>query len=133
MWADFFDKALPEQSFSTPEQVTAYLGKMAQNRAADTGRHHLVSQRADLRREREFSVCPHAVAQVADPGPGPAQLAEDHDEWERLLLAQTEFMRRVLESLQQGHGSQQTAKRLGVSQKTIRRAVRKLFPRDAAG
>ena len=106
---------------------------MAQNRAADAGRHHLVAQRADLRREREFSVCPHAVAQVADPRPGPAELAEDHDEWQRRLLGQTKFMQRVLESLRQGHGSQQTAKRLGVSEKTIRRAIRKLFPRIAVG
>lgn len=128
VWSDFFAKVLYAQNFANAKRLGGYLAKMAEHKARDAGRSHLQTQKGDLRRERELSALPRLAEQLADPRPGPAQIAEDHDEWEHTLYKYVEY-RDVIELLGQGYNCQQIAAELGVSVKSVRRAIRKLYPR----
>ena len=49
---------------------------------------------------------------------------------DQLLRKHSEFFRQVLELIREGYKRQEIAKKLGVSESTIRRAIRTLYPRE---
>jgi DNA-binding NarL/FixJ family response regulator len=66
-----------------------------------------------------------------DPRPTPSQLALAEDQWEQLLKDQPPHYRLILTLLRQGDTHAEIARKVGVSERTVRRLVRKLDPGSA--
>jgi RNA polymerase sigma-70 factor (ECF subfamily) len=126
VWASFFLVAPERYTFTSPEELIAFLSQMAYNKVADVFRHRFQTDKQNIYREQRQGGEDPRLADVPGRGPSPSQVAIAHEHWERLLQGQPPQYRRVLEMLRQGHTHQEIAEQLDVHPKVIQRLLRKL-------
>ena len=125
--ASFFLLPPERHTFSTPEELIAFLSRMAYNKVADVFRHRFQTDKQNINREQRLGGDDDSRwADLPGRGPSPSQVAIAHEHWERLLQGQPPQYRRVLEMLRQGHSHREIAERLDLHPKVIQRLLRKL-------
>ena len=131
VWASFFADAPATEQVSRPEELAAYLARMAKNKVVDAFRRGVCSQKRNANRERSLDSATRngAPDQFIAQQQTPSQEVASKEEWERRNAGQPVQYRQILELVRQGHGAQQIAQELGVHIQTVRRALRRLFPR----
>jgi RNA polymerase sigma factor (sigma-70 family) len=129
VWASFFVDARHQFDFERPEDLIAFLAKLAQNKLVDTLRQRCRTQKYNINREHPLEGSAAGEAgNVADRRPTPSQVAIAQEKWEQLLHGQPPRSQRILLLLREGHTHQEVARQVGVNEKTVRRLLRKLAP-----
>jgi RNA polymerase sigma factor (sigma-70 family) len=124
VWADFLAQPAEQSAFDGPDQLAAYLAKMAAHKIISAARRN---------REPALDGCLGVPAEeVFDRAPTPSQAAIARERWHRLQQATTAPGRRILELLRQGVTREEIARRLGIHERTIRRLIRNLPPESRA-
>jgi RNA polymerase sigma-70 factor (ECF subfamily) len=128
VWASFFTTPL-ERRFERPQELIAYLSRMACNKVTDANRQRFGAKKANANREQPLARPDGEAEDLAARQPTPSQTAIAEESWERLLDGQPPPMRRALEMLRQGHTYREIADAVGLHPKVLQRFLRKLFAR----
>jgi RNA polymerase sigma-70 factor (ECF subfamily) len=126
VWASFFALPMEKYQFDRPEQLVEFLMGLARNKVVDAVRQRLVTQKYNI--ERELPIHDSAVHEQLDlaaRGPTASQVAIAKEEWERLQDVERTRDDRILHSLGTGLNLQEIAREIGVSEKTVRRVLRR--------
>jgi RNA polymerase sigma factor (sigma-70 family) len=123
VWASFFAKCLDREEFSHPKHLVAYLVGMARRKVQLEVRQQITTKKRDLRRE-----CPlkHAE-QAASTQPRPSAEVIAREAWTRLLAGQPDHYQKMVHLRLQGHTLEEISSRLSVNERTVRRALTKMF------
>lgn len=129
IWASFFAGLPSGRAFERPQDLAAFLIRMAKHKVSDAARQRIQGQKFNVTRERpleetngKFQFEP-AARQAT-----PSTRAVAQEEWERLLEGQPPVYRRILELLRDGADTNEVAKVVGVSERTVRRVRGKFLP-----
>jgi len=130
VWASFFTNLSTISTFDRPEAVVGFLIRVATNKVIDECRRRLTTQKYNV--SIEFSLdgsgeWAKRTATTTDPTPSGVAVA--HEQWHRLIDPQPSRYRRILELRVTGQTYEKIAKEVGVSEKTVRRVIRRLSQR----
>jgi RNA polymerase sigma-70 factor (ECF subfamily) len=133
VWASFFRRlrAGPEQ-FEDPRYLVTFLARVARNKVVDQYRR-AASRKHDLRREEPLSAGgspPHEL--IADQDTA-SELAEANETFDRLRNLLPADRRAILGLKVEGLSSREIGERLGLSERTVRRALEDLKHRAEDG
>ncbi len=137
MWASFFDNLSVISKFDRPENLVAFLGRVARNKVIDEGRRRLKSQKRNVQsqvsieRHSNQDSQPTAVQSLETKEPTPSETAIANEEWSRLLNGQTSRHQQILRLRAAGKKCTEIAKELGLHERTVRRVIEKLIGRLA--
>lgn len=127
VWASFFARRDAFAELEDQDGLVALLGKLACNKVIEELRRRIKIERKRLGERLAFDhndPPPHAA--LAGRAPTPSQVAIAKETWNQLAAGRPEVYQRVLSLRQQGLANDEIAARLGVSEKTIRRLLRRL-------
>jgi RNA polymerase sigma-70 factor (ECF subfamily) len=136
VWASFFDVPAQQYTFGTPEELVAFLSRLAYNKVIDTRRKQLGTTRRgaeehSLDEEPAEEELPPLGHTVPASTPTPSQYVMADERWQGLLRNLPPGHRRILELLREGHSQAEIADRLAVDRKAVQRLIDRL--RDLAG
>ena len=127
----FFVTAIQNHQFDTPEELAAFLKKMALFKVAGAYRKGRGAAKRDRSRERslhepleEGGGAPQSF--LSADGSTPSQKAVANERWEQLQQGQSPVTRKVLALLREGHTHEEIARILGLHPKTIQRQLRRI-------
>jgi RNA polymerase sigma factor (sigma-70 family) len=128
VWASFF--AIPPQQyqFGESEDLIAFLEQLARNKVIEEVRLRLHGKKYDAGREVLMDN-PNLVKESDVTGrasPTPSQMAIVKEEWQRALEGQASPHQSIMESFRGGLSPKQIAEELGISERTVRRVIRRL-------
>jgi RNA polymerase sigma-70 factor (ECF subfamily) len=127
VWASFFASPPAAEDFASAQRLLAFLTALARNKVISAVRQRLQRQKYNLKKE-EFSLDAPGVQEPPSPQPTPSVIVMSQEEWQRLLGRQPLVYRRVLILWREGRSSSQIAQEVGISERTVRRVLRKLLP-----
>lgn len=122
-WASFFRIPADKYSFRTPEELVAFLTRVARHKIIDSYRRRC--QRSKKNGQRFCRTYSYTDKQPArEPTPSRAAIIEE--DWRHLLKNKPPKIRRALEMLRDGYSQREIAQRLDLTAKTIQRLIKKL-------
>jgi RNA polymerase sigma-70 factor (ECF subfamily) len=131
VWASFYAIPPERYTFKEPRDLLRYLIDVARNKVIDAYRHHAGRGAPNLDREQLLdSALGPGWEEVPARQPTPSQFAVANERWHQLLEGQPDHYQRVLILLKQGITHQQIARELGISDREVRRIVRRLAGRN---
>jgi RNA polymerase sigma-70 factor (ECF subfamily) len=126
VWGDFFQKVRGGSTeFEDSRHLVAFLARAAKNKVIDEYRR-AGSQKHDMHREEPIwndAGKPRELAAVDDTA---SQLAQARETYDRLLDLLPEERRQLLSLKAEGLSSREIGERLGISERTVQRAVEEL-------
>ena len=125
VWASFFTRPTQADQFDSPESLVGYLAAMAKNKVVDEHRRRLGALKYDVSREEPLR--PDENQGLRSPQPTPSQVAVAGELWERLITGQPPHHQAILRLRREGLTNDEIAERLGLSEKTVRRLMKRLF------
>ncbi len=128
-WAVVFCRPVPPEAFESLETLVAYLRGVARNKTLQTNRKYLEAEKRTLIRQGPPD------SDVPDPQPSAERVVTAKDQWERLLLRLDPEWREGFRLLRDGHSQADVARRLGITEWTLRRLLQRVreYWGDAAG
>ena len=129
VWVSFFRHRSQVVKFEKPEELIAFLTRVAGNKVIDECRHRLQTQKANVNRECSMD---DDLAQCAVPigrEPAASQVAIAKEQWDRMIEGLPLRYRRILELRAQGETQKKIAELLNVDERTVRRVLRRLGSR----
>ncbi len=128
VWASFFANLPVITHFSRPESLVAFLARVASNKVIDECRRRMQTQKADVTRERSVeSTNASPRVSLATTEPSASEVAIANEQWGLLVKGQPPHYRRILELRAKGATNDEIADQLDLSEKTVRRVIRKLI------
>jgi RNA polymerase sigma-70 factor (ECF subfamily) len=129
VWASFFAHLPRARRLAGPQDLGAFLIRLARNKVIDAVRQRLEGQKYNVNREQPLydSKADRRETFIA-PQPTPSALAISREEWDRLLQEQPLVYREILVRLRDGKSFTQIAREVAVSVQTVRRVVRRVLP-----
>ena len=135
VWGSFFRRVAssPEpREFKDPRHLVAFLARAAKNKVIDEYRRS-ASRNQDMRREEPIWI-DDQPRDLPGPAEDPTMSVEATETFERMRAILPEAKREILDLKAQGLSSKEVGDRLGVSERTIQRALeelrKKLFDED---
>lgn len=127
VWASFFARPAEQRAFDTPQALLVFLARMARNKAVDVVRQRKHTLKYNIACERPLGG-PSAdeTDGIRAAGPTPSQVAMAQERWEQLLEALPGPYRLLLVLLRRGDTQREAALALGLNERTVSRALRKL-------
>lgn len=130
VWASFVDLSHAKYTFETPEDLVAFLSRIAYNKVAETTRQRLGTQKYDMNRETSLDAPTSGCDPLGAVLPGrtftPSQYVIADERWEKIIRGVPEGHRRVLELLRQGYSHVEISRTLDVHPKVIQRLLNRL-------
>jgi RNA polymerase sigma factor (sigma-70 family) len=125
VWVSLFRYRDKFAEFQSPQELAAFLAKVAKNKVRDEARRQMVGNKDDLTPEqsldRDFQ-----NADLPDPSPQPVEIAIARESKDRLLRCQPAHYRTIIRLRLLGHTYEDIAHMVGVNESTVRRFLRKL-------
>lgn len=128
VWVSFFTDVPQKYALETPDDLVAFLTRMAKNKVTDAARTRLQGQKYNVNREKTLGNASGGVESLPAAQATPSEVAMGREEWALLLEKQPLVHRRILLLLREGKTSATIAQELGISQRTIKRVLRKVVP-----
>ncbi len=129
VWASFFAHRSLAEELERPEDLIAFLVRVARNKVIDEFRRLFNTRKHDLNRERSLNGSAALEAgRMAARTPTPSQIAVSNELHDQLLVGQPPHYRQILQFRQQGMTQEEIADRMQLNVRTIQRAMRRLFP-----
>jgi RNA polymerase sigma-70 factor (ECF subfamily) len=127
VWASFFADQLRQRTFSTPEELIAFLASVARHKVVDAFRQRMQRRKYNITREHSLDgSAAFQVEKLIGPDPTASQVAVAKEAYDKMTNGQPDRYRRIVELLRQGHSHEEIADTLGLNEKTIRRLVEQL-------
>ena len=128
VWASFFtNDQIPK--FATEDDLVTFLSRVAGNKVIDECRKQLRQRRDVNRKQSLFDSHTEKILPVAGNGPTPSEVVVAKEKVELLVEGHPTVYRRVLQLRTNGSTFKEIAGELGVSEKTVRRVVKRLEAR----
>jgi RNA polymerase sigma-70 factor (ECF subfamily) len=128
VWTSFFASVRTRQPFRDPEELVAFLAKVAQHKVCDEFRRRLRSGKYDVQRESSLDAADGVPPeQFAAPQATPSQVAIEREWWCRLLEGQSDRDRKIITLRAEGLTCKEVSTRLGIDERTVRRVIKKIF------
>ncbi|REJ71011.1 MAG: hypothetical protein DWQ34_00070 [Planctomycetota bacterium] len=124
VWATFFRHDELMRQFETGDQLLAWLRTVAANKVIDECRRSLTAKKRDARRER--SVDTWRVPALEEIAAGRPDSPEDALILRERIASLSDNDRNLVHLLLEGATQAEVAARLGVSERTIRRALNRI-------
>jgi RNA polymerase sigma-70 factor (ECF subfamily) len=132
VWGSFFRRVRAgTEGLEEPRNVVAFLVRVARNKVIDQHRR-AVSRKHDVRREEPLGVDPDGTLNrsVASEQDSPSEQAGARETFARLRGYLDEDRRDILALKAIGHTNREIGDRLGVSERTVRRALEEVRRRE---
>jgi RNA polymerase sigma factor (sigma-70 family) len=126
VWASFFAHRDDVSRFKTPEELIAFLARIASNKVIDECRHHMQTQKSNVNRERSLGHEGDQAGSLPASEPTPSEVAIANEQFARMTQGQPSRYKKIVELRANGETYEQIAERLGVNEKTVRRVLKKL-------
>lgn len=127
VWASFFSNLQRLADFDGPEQLQAYLARMAEHKVIDACRRRMVLQKNNVNRERTLNGDTASTRiDLASNDPTPSHKVAIREEWDRLMNRLPEHHRRIIALRASGCTFQEIADELTVHERTVRRVLKNL-------
>lgn len=128
VWSSFFRVRDRAQQFHRPEELVAFLLKMARNKVGMEARRRLKTEKFDVTRERSLD------GMITDPNDWrmirrqdtPSAVAIAREEWNRMIQGKPEHYKEIIRMKLQGHTCLHIADSLHLAERTVRRFLKKL-------
>ncbi len=121
VWASFFAMAPQKHDFQAPEELVRFLEEVARNKVVEQIRRRLGTRNHRVRREIPLENEDELKAR----SPTASQEAIARERWQQVLQKQPDHQE-IMDCLRGGLSRQAIAQRLGISERTVRRAIRRL-------
>jgi RNA polymerase sigma-70 factor (ECF subfamily) len=127
VWGSFFRRVKEggPSEFEDSRHLVAFLARAAKNKVIDEYRR-AASQKQDMHREEPLWADGVRPRELADGGETPSQVAEAREAFGRLRELMPADRLQVLELKAEGLSSREIGERLGVSERTVQRAIEDL-------
>lgn len=125
-WASLFRIPPEKYTFRTPEELVAFLTRVAQHKMFDAYRKRC---RHSKKSGRKFLHLRTYAEEQPSRLPTPSQVAILGEEWHRILQGNPPPLRRALEMLREGYSQREIAQHLGLHAKRIQRLIKRLNDR----
>jgi len=126
VWLSFFRNRAKILEFTEPQQLVAFLARVARNKVHTEIRTRVYTGKHDIRRERSLHEVDHGQLRTNDKSASHFLIARE--EWDRLLKSQSERNRVILELKFLGKTNKFIASELGLNERTIRRVLEQVLP-----
>lgn len=130
VWGSFFHLPAERFAFATPEEMVAYLSRMAANKVHDAIRGQVGAVEDDVMREQSLDDCPPDLDPLSARLPGntatPSQFVIAQERWEQLIEGLPPGHVRLMELLRDGYTQTEISNRLGIHPKVIQRLMHRL-------
>lgn len=128
VWASFFEAAPRLESFQSPENLISFLTTIAKRRVIDAFRRRHVYQKQAAKNEvRIDSAEDLVIARAVRRQPTPSDFAIARERWTQLLSSHPPQYQAMLQMKYQGASYEEIGEQLGVSSRTVRRAIDKML------
>jgi RNA polymerase sigma factor (sigma-70 family) len=128
VWSSLFRVRDKLDRFDRPEELTAYLVTMAQNKVGMEVRRRLMTQKYNVGHEESLDQRQDkGYSEVASRQPAPIDVAIAHEQWDHLLQDQPPHYREIIQLRLQGHTYQAIADTVHVDECTVRRFLKRLL------
>jgi RNA polymerase sigma factor (sigma-70 family) len=125
VWASFFDTPVHHYTFASPEELVAFLSRLAGNKVVESLRQRLRTARyACPLPLRETAATTETEPQARVDTPSQRAMAQEC--WQRLVQNLHSRQKEILERLKLGHTHQEIADQLHIPTKEIQRLLRRL-------
>ena len=129
VWASFFTEEQQRREFQTPEDLLAFLTRIAQNKVSDKTRQRLKLQKYDVSRELSMDDSKRFDREnLMGDQPTPSQIMMSQEEWTNFLRKQPLVHRRIFILLREGKSRSEIATELGINIRTVRRVADQVSP-----
>ncbi len=125
VWLRLLGEALVGRTFASGEEVGRFVFGLASDVVHGIVRDHLDVQKRDLRRQQRLRESEKGDLPARTPTP--FEVAAADDEWERLLQGALPHHRYILELVRAGHTQAEIARKLGINEKMVYRALRRAW------
>lgn len=121
VWASFFAVPTQKYDFQEPEDLIRFLEHVTRNKIVEQVRRRLGTRSHPIRREIPLEDSQNVIAPTATA----SQEAIARERW-RNALARQPHHQEILHCVREGLSQKEIAKRMGISERTVRRAIRRL-------
>ncbi|NLF07417.1 MAG: sigma-70 family RNA polymerase sigma factor [Pirellulaceae bacterium] len=133
VWNSLFKVRDQIDRFESPEDLTAYLIKMARNKVGIEKRRRLISNKYNLNHEQSLNQLQGSgCTPPADRQPKPIDIAIAREKWDRILRDQPERYRKIIQLRLQGHTFESIAAAVQIDECTVRRFLKRLSRKTPA-
>jgi len=126
VWTSLFRFRNRIAEFQSPQELTAFLARVAQNKVRDEARRRMTAAKHNIAREQPLDD-DHGGVDPPDPGPMPLDVAIARERRERLLRGEPAHYRKIIRLRLLGHTNEDIAHMVGVNESTVRRFLKKLL------
>jgi RNA polymerase sigma factor (sigma-70 family) len=128
VWNSLFRVRDKLDRFERPEELTAYLVTMAQNKVGMEVRRRLMTQKYNVTHEESLDQRQaRGYSDVASRHPAPIDVAIAREQWDRLLQDQPHRYRQIIHLRLQGHTYKSIADTVQLDECTVRRFLKRLL------
>jgi DNA-directed RNA polymerase specialized sigma24 family protein len=127
VWKSFFFDIGKLTDIRSPEELIGLLVGMTQHKVIDAYRRQLYSARNGAVRERPLALEDTQGERVASREGTPSQFAIMREQWQRILSGASPQARKILRRRMKGETDEAIAEALGISARTVKRAVADLW------
>ena len=132
VWNSLFRVRDKLDRFDRPEELTAYLIAMAQNKVGMEVRRRLMTQKYNVGHEESLDQRQaKGYSDLASQQPAPIDVAIAREQWDRLLENQPQHYQRIIQLRLQGHTYQSIADAVHLDECTVRRFLKRLLQTTA--
>jgi RNA polymerase sigma-70 factor (ECF subfamily) len=130
VWKSFFRVRDKSGQFKRPEQLAAYLVRVARNKVGMETRRRLDYKKYNVRREQSLdqSGGDSAACQEA----APIEVAIARERWNQILEGQPAHYRQIIQMRLRGYTCEDICKATRIPERTVRRCLQKLLHTAAA-
>lgn len=129
IWKSFFELA-EKQQIDSPQQLVAILAAMSMNKLSDAYRKHLVAKPRAMSREDRRPLKLND-RRLPDDNTTPSQFAIARERFHQIFSSRTPTEQEVIRKRIAGHTFEDIGASLGISERTARRVIEKLWEEHA--
>jgi RNA polymerase sigma factor (sigma-70 family) len=127
VWASFFSAMDDLSTFKNPQELEAFLSRIAENKVIDACRRRMILQKNNVNRERSLNGnTPSSIIELQSDDPSVSHVAAVREQWDRLLQSLPGQYRKIVVLRAGGATFQEIADEIGINERTVRRFLKNL-------
>ena len=128
VWLSFFSDPAKNHQFTEPRQLIGFLAEVARNKVITEFRRQILTRKRDMRREHaadDDDAIP--VQEVPARQATPSEFTMARERWDKIMSGQPECYQEIVRLRISGETHESIADRLRITERTVRRAIKRIF------